>query len=113
MSTIDFKSGKIKIITLPNSVDIKYLYMMEGQKMVKFDNVESIKEYILFLKDNCYEESKWYEDLEWFSSINYTTTSEYFGELMLFLKQLINAEEMKKYKCELIELENVLKSYFN
>ncbi len=31
---------------------------------------------------------------------------------MLFLKQLIEAEEMEKYKCELIELENVLKAYF-
>lgn len=79
---------------------------------MKFDNIENIKKYILYLKDNCHEESKWYEDLIWFSANNYTTTSEYFGELMLFLKQLIEAEEMKKYKCELLELENVLKAYF-
>ena len=79
---------------------------------MKFDSIENIKKYILYLKDNCHEESKWYEDLSWFSANNYTTTSEYFGELMLFLKQLVEVEEMKKYKCELLELENVLKAYF-
>ena len=64
------------------------------------------------MKDNCPEESKWYDDLNWFSSNNYTTTSEYFGELILFLKQLIQADEMKKNRCELLELEKVLKAYF-
>lgn len=79
---------------------------------MEFNNIENIKKYILYLKDNCPEESKWYDDLNWFSSNNYTTTSEYFGELMLFLKQLIQADEMKKNRCELLELEKVLKAYF-
>ena len=80
---------------------------------MKFDSIEDIKKYILYLKENCHEESKWYEDLSWFSSNNYTTTSEYFGELILFAKRLIKDKEMKKYKYELLELENVLEAYFN
>ena len=80
---------------------------------MQFEHIEDIKKYILYLKNNCNEKSKWYKELEWFSSNNYTTSSEYLGELMLLVNKLIKDGEMKKYKCELIELENVLKAYFN
>lgn len=79
---------------------------------MQFDNIHNIKKYILSLKNSCHEESKWYADLVWFSSNNYTTTSEYFGELMLLVQQLIVDEEMKEHRYELIQLESVLRSYF-
>ena len=79
---------------------------------MKFDCIEDIKRYMTFLKGDCTEQSKWYKDLEWFCSNKYITTSEYFGELMLFIEQLIVDDEMKKHKCELVELKNVLRAYF-
>ena len=51
---------------------------------MKFNHIEDVKRYINFLKNISNEGSKWYRDLEWFSSVNYTTTSEYFGELVKF-----------------------------
>lgn len=79
---------------------------------MKFDHIEDVKGYIKFLKNISHEGSKWYRDLEWFSSNNYTTTSEYFGELVKFIERAVADGAFKEQKGELIQLRDIIKAYF-
>ena len=57
--------------------------------------------------------SKYYNDLKWFSNINYTTTTEYFGELKLFLLDIVNLDEFKHYKSDLLDIINQISQILN
>lgn len=43
-------------------------------------------------------EDLYYNDFKWFSEINYTTTTEYLGELRIFIKKLQYNNKFKKYQ---------------
>lgn len=79
---------------------------------MKFNHIEDVKRYIKFLKNISHEGSKWYRDLEWFSSNNYTTTSEYFGELVKFIEKVVADGAFMEQKEELIQLHDTIKAYF-
>ena len=79
---------------------------------MKFNHIEDVKSYINFLKNISNEGSKWYRDLEWFSSVNYTTTSEYFGELVKFIEKVVADGAFKEQKEELIQLHDTIKACF-
>lgn len=79
---------------------------------MKFNQIEDVKRYIKFLKDSSFEGSKWYKDLEWFSSNHYTTSSEYFDELMTFIERIVADGAFKEHKSELLQLYDTLKVYF-
>ena len=79
---------------------------------MKFNQIEDVKSYMKFLKNSSQEGSRWYRDLEWFSSNNYTTTSEYFGELVIFIEKILVDEVFREHKSELIRLRDTIKVYF-
>ena len=79
---------------------------------MKFNRIEDVKKYMNFLKSSSQETSRWYRDLEWFSSNNYTTTSEYFGELVIFIEKILADEAFREHKSELIRLRDTIKAYF-
>ena len=79
---------------------------------MKFNHIEDVRRYINFLKNISNEGSKWYRDLEWFSSVNYTTTSEYFGELVKFIEKVVADGAFKEQKEELIQLHDTIKACF-
>ena len=80
---------------------------------MEFSNINDIKKFILHMRNSYNEDSELYKELDWFTTNNYTTSSEYFGELMLFIEELINDKDINKNKEDLIKLSNKLKSYFN
>ena len=53
---------------------------------MNYNHIDNVKNFIKQLKEFCGVDSKWYNELDWFSSVNYTTSSEYYGELLLFIK---------------------------
>ncbi len=79
---------------------------------MKFNHIEDVKRYIQFLMNTSHEGSKWYRDLEWFSSNNYTTTSEYFGELIIFIEKVVADGAFKEQEDQLIQLRDTIKAYF-
>ena len=46
-------------------------------------------------------------------NINYTTTTEYFGELKLFLLDIVNLDEFKHYKSDLLDIINQISQILN
>ena len=56
--------------------------------MILFDNIEAIKKFMKKLGKVPTKNSKVKENCEWFSSVNYTTLSEYVGELSFFVDEL-------------------------
>lgn len=79
---------------------------------MKFNNIEDVKRYIQFLMNISHEGSKWHRDLEWFSSNNYTTTSEYFGELLIFIERVVADGAFKEQEDQLIQLRDTIKACF-
>jgi len=67
----------------------------------KFGSMDCVKNFISELKDFCGENSRWYNELVWFCQTNYTTTSEYYGDLMLLVERLCNDAELKEYHKDL------------
>ena len=95
------------------TIVVSKLMLYGREHKMDFDRIEDIKKYIEYLESNCKRNSKWHKDLKWFESNNYTTTSEYFGELLLFVQQLLQDKEMREQRDGLLQLEKTLKSYFN
>ncbi len=79
---------------------------------MKFNQIEDVKSYIKFLQDTVGRDSKWYKDLERFSSHYYPSTSEYFGELVIFIERIVVDEAFKEHKSELLQLRRILKASF-
>lgn len=53
-------------------------------------------------------ENRYYRDWLWFSSVNYTTTTEYFGELKILVKKMIESHDYCEEKERLTILYNAL-----
>ena len=78
-----------------------------------FDNIEDIKKFMKKLCEVQTSNLKVKENCEWFSSVNYTTLSEYIGELNFFVDELIELKEFSIYKSQLLELKRVLARMFS
>ena len=72
-----------------------------------------LKSKIVQIMNSTDKNSKYYNDLKWFSNINYTTTTEYFGELKLFLLDIVNLDEFKHYKSDLLDIINQISQILN
>lgn len=83
-----------------------------GEEDMQFDNIKDITSFLLFLRDKNEIDECLYKDFTWFSTNKYTTSSEYFGELMLFLESIVDSDSMKKDRDEILELINILQGYF-
>ncbi len=81
--------------------------------MILFDNIEAIKKFMKKLGKVPTKNSKVKENCEWFSSVNYTTLSEYVGELSFFVDELLEQKEFSRYKSQLLELKRVLERMFS
>ena len=76
-------------------------------------NIVELKSKIVQIMNSTDKNSKYYNDLKWFSNINYTTTTEYFGELKLFLLDIVNLDEFKHYKSDLLDIINQISQILN
>ena len=77
-----------------------------------YKNTAELKSKIVQIMNSTDKNSKYYNDLKWFSNINYTTTTEYFGELKLFLLDIVNLDEFKHYKSNKSNIKlNICNSY--
>lgn len=76
-------------------------------------NTAELKSKIVQIMNSTDKNSKYYNDLKWFSNINYTTTTEYFGELKLFLLDIVNLDEFKHYKSDLLDIINQISQILN
>ncbi len=82
------------------------------RKKELFKSVEDIKKFMLLLSHVPIEDTKISEECEWFSSVNYTTMSEYAGELKKFIERLSNIKEFSSYSLIFDELKGVLMNIF-
>lgn len=80
---------------------------------MNYNHIDNVKNYIKQLKEICGADSKWYNELDWFSSVNYNTSSEYYGELLLFVKNLLKDKDMEVFHVDLHNLYKTLSEYFN
>lgn len=78
-----------------------------------YKNTAELKSKIFQIMNSTDKNSKYYNDLKWFSNINYTTTAEYFGELKLFLLDIVNLDEFKHYKSDLLDIINQISQILN
>ena len=78
-----------------------------------YKNTAELKSKIVQIMNSTDKNSKYYNDLKWFSNINYTTTTEYFGELKLFLSDIVNLDEFKHYKSDLLDIINQISQLLN
>lgn len=53
-----------------------------------------------------------YKDFIWFSSVNYTTTTEYYGELKIFLSHILSEGNVPCHQEELTSLLATLEKTF-
>lgn len=78
-----------------------------------YKNTDELKNKIIQIMNSTDKNSKYYSDFQWFSNINYTTTTEYFGELKLFLLDIVDSDEFKNYKTDLLEMINQINQTLN
>ena len=78
-----------------------------------YKNTAELKSKIVQIMNSTDKNSKYYNDLKWFSNINYTTNTEYFGELKLFLLEIVNLDEFKHYKSDLLDIINQISQILN
>ena len=76
---------------------------------MNFKELDDIKEFMQKVRDIVGDSSQLYKDLDWFSSINYTTRTEYLGELKIFLEKIIDDKEVSDHKNELCDLIRIIK----
>lgn len=76
---------------------------------MKYMDMVTIKNEMKLIVELMDIENSYYNDFKWFSEINYTTTTEYLGELRSFIKKVQYNNELKKYQkkirriCESID----------
>ncbi|WP_312105502.1 hypothetical protein [Pygmaiobacter massiliensis] len=75
---------------------------------MQYRNTNDIKHKIKDILDSIDTSNDYYGEFKWFSKVNYTTTTEYYGELRIFLLKVIQDERFVDYKSELQELYNVI-----
>ena len=65
---------------------------------MKYMDMVTIKNEMKLIVELMDIENSYYNDFKWFSEINYTTTTEYLGELRSFIKKVQYNNELKKYQ---------------
>ena len=109
---IDITEQGIDDFIVENSKELSKLILLGGEEDMQFDNIKDITSFLLFLRDKNEIDECLYKDFTWFSTNKYTTSSEYFGELMLFLESIADSDSMKKDRDEILKLINILQGYF-
>lgn len=79
---------------------------------MNFQNADDIKKEILIIIESIGENSIYYDDFKWFSNINYTTTTEYYGELRNFLQSILDLEEFIEFKAEMFQICDAIHQMF-
>jgi len=79
---------------------------------MEFNDISDVKELINKILSVIDNTNEFYDDFKWFSSVNYTTTTEYYGELREFIKKIIDLNRLPVLKNEIQELYNVLNQIF-
>ena len=79
---------------------------------MEFNDANDVKMFISNILIDVNDESDLCCDLKWFSNINYSTPTEYYGELMLFLGVIINDKRVEKHKDDIQKLTIKLKELF-
>ena len=65
---------------------------------MKYMDLVTIKNEMKMIVELMDFEDLYYNDFKWFSEINYTTTTEYLGELKSFIKKIQHNHDFKKYQ---------------
>ena len=78
-----------------------------------FINTNDVKLLINMILDKIDKNNEFYNDFKWFSKVNYTTTTEYYGELRIFLKKILDLKVTPAYKNEVQELYLILDKKFS
>lgn len=71
---------------------------------MEFNDLRDAKMLMSQLANNVDKSNKYYEDFVWFSNINYTTCSEYHGELKVFVQKLIEENRVPAMKEDVVNL---------
>lgn len=72
--------------------------------IMEFKDLRDVKALMVTLSQKVEKSNKYYNDFIWFSSINYTTNSEYHGEIKLFIESMINQNDIPTMKQEVFDL---------
>ena len=71
---------------------------------MEFRSIDDIKQLIESIMHYLGSASAYYDKFEWFSKVRYTTTTEYFGELRIFLLEIMNKKEVMQFRSELRDM---------
>ena len=72
-----------------------------------YQSIDDIKAKMEMMMHSVGRENEYYDDFKWFSKVNYTTTTEYFGELRAFVSSVMKDDAMAYYKKDLQEIYRV------
>ena len=75
---------------------------------MRFQNITDIKMEMEDIMNAIGSSNTYYKDFKWFSKVNYTTTTEYYGELREFLLKVIEDENFVSFHENLKELCGVI-----
>lgn len=79
---------------------------------MEFHSVTDVKQYMATRRQTIAPSSAWWDELDWFSAVNYTTTSEYFGELRLLVQKMLDSGDFENERENLLCLMRFLGSCF-
>jgi len=72
--------------------------------MVEFQSIKDVELFIKKMANTLKMEDTHYDELIWFTSVNYTTQTEYLGELLICLKTIRDDRRFEKFKPDIVEL---------
>lgn len=75
---------------------------------MKFQSITDIKLMMENIMVSIGSSNTYYNDFKWFSKVNYTTTTEYYGELREFLFKVIKDNTLISFHEDLKELCSVI-----
>lgn len=78
---------------------------------MEFEDLRDVKSLMVTLSEKVKKTNKYYDDFIWFSHINYTTNSEYHGEVKVFIERMINKNDIPVMEKEILDLYRWLISY--
>ena len=79
---------------------------------MEFHSVTDVKQYMATRRQTIAPSSTWWAELDWFCAVNYTTTSEYFGELRLLVQKMLDSGDFENERENLLCLMRFLGSCF-
>lgn len=80
---------------------------------MKYADIIMIENEVKMLLKSMDTQNIYYNDFEWFSEVNYTTTTEYLGELKMFLQKALYDNELKRYQKELRKIRKLIDTAFS